>query len=212
MRPAGIPAHSRILAVAAVALLHLLAYLVVTRINAARPEHALWDLATALDGSIPHLPLTWPLYWLVYPFVPVVGLLAMRRMPDPVFRRCVLAFSGMLLLGAVVQLLLPARAPWPESPAPMQDLYHSSGLVLPYANLPSMHVAFAVLAAAMYGSVSHSRARPLVAAAGAAGITLATLTLKEHYVLDAVTGVALALGTWWWWRSGAETVGRSPAR
>ncbi|HEY7504230.1 MAG TPA: phosphatase PAP2 family protein [Gemmatimonadales bacterium] len=207
MAPAGTSAGPRVLAVAGVALLHLVAYLVVTRVNAARPEHALWDLATALDGSIPHLPLTWPFYWLVYPFVPAVGMLAMRRMSDPLFRRCVLAFSGMLLLGALVQLLLPARAPWPDSPAPMQHLYHSSGLVLPYANLPSMHVAFAVLAAAMYGSVGDSRLGVLAAATGALAITVATLTLKEHYVLDAVAGVALALAAWWWWWSGAGTAG-----
>jgi hypothetical protein len=199
--PAGIPAAVRLLAAAAVALLHLAAYLAVTRVNAARPEHAFWNLATPLDASIPHVPLTWPFYWLVYPFVPVVGLLAVRRMPDPAFRRCVLAFSGMLLIGAAVQLLVPARAPWPASPAPIQHFYHTSGIVLPYANLPSMHVAFAVLAAAMYASVSDDRAHSLAAAAGATAITLATLTLKEHYVLDAVAGVALALATWLWWQS-----------
>ena len=205
-------AGPRIIAAAGVALLHLVAYLAVTRINAARPEHALWDLATPLDTSIPHLPLTWPMYWLVYPFVPLVGMLAMLSMPEPAFRRGVLAFTGMLLIGAAVQLALPARAPWPESPAPIQDLYHSSGLVLPYANLPSMHVAFAVLAAAMYASVSTVRLRRVAVGVGAAAITLATLTLKEHYLLDAVAGIALALSAWWWWRSGAGADPRRVAR
>lgn len=209
MRPDRTHAGLRILAAAGVALLHLVTYLAVTRINAARPEHALWDLATSLDASIPHLPLTWPLYWLVYPFVPLVGTLAMLRMPHPAFRRGVLAFTGMLLVGAAVQLLLPARAPWPEVPARIQHLYHSSGLVLPYANLPSMHVAFAVLAASMYGSVSHAPVGRLVVAAGAVGITIATLTLKEHYLLDAVAGIALALGAWGWWRIGAGAGPRS---
>jgi hypothetical protein len=70
-----------------------------------------------------------------------------------------------------------------------------------------MHVAFAVLAAAMYGSVGDSRLGVLAAATGALAITVATLTLKEHYVLDAVAGVALALAAWWWWWSGAGTAG-----
>jgi hypothetical protein len=190
----------RLAAVAGVALLHLLAYLTVTRVNAARPAHALWDLSTTLDSAIPHLPLTWPLYWLVYPFVPVVGAVALLRMPDPTFRRAVAAYAGMLLLGAAIQLLLPARAPWPESPAPIQRFYHASGLVLPYANLPSMHVAFATLTAAMFMTVSPSPVARRGAALAAAAIAVGTLTLKEHFVLDALSGVLLALGAWWWWR------------
>ena len=210
MPPVNAPIVPRLLAAVAVASLHLVAYLAVTRINAARPDHALWDLATALDAAIPHVPHTWPLYWLVYPFVPVVGSLAMLRMPDRVFRRGVSAFTAMLLLGALVQLLVPARAPWPEAPAPMQAFYHSSGLVLPYANLPSMHVAFAVLAAAMFATVFGTAIGRLAVAAGAGGITLATLTLKEHYVLDAVAGVVLALGCWWWWRAGTRALSAGP--
>ena len=34
----------------------------------------------------------------------------------------------------------------------------------------------------------------------ALAITIGTLTLKEHFVLDAVTGVLLALAAWSWWR------------
>jgi hypothetical protein len=35
-------------------------------------------------------------------------------------------------------------------------------------------------------------------------ITVATLTLKEHFVLDAVAGVLLALATWRWWHAPGE--------
>ncbi|HEY9507009.1 MAG TPA: phosphatase PAP2 family protein [Gemmatimonadales bacterium] len=198
--PATRYAGPRLVAVAGVALLHLLAYLAVTRINAARPSHALWNLSTALDAAIPHLPHTWPLYWLVYPFVPVVGGLALLRLPPASFRRAVVAYTGMTLAGAAIQLLIPARAPWPAAPAPMQRLYHASGLVLPYANLPSMHVAFATLTALVVSSVSRAPAARAAAGAAALAITIGTLTLKEHFVLDAVTGVLLALAAWSWWR------------
>jgi hypothetical protein len=199
-------AAHRLVAVAGVALLHLLAYLTVTRINAARPSYALWNLSTALDGAIPHLPHTWPLYWLVYPFVPLVGGLALLRMPDAAFRRAVVAYAAMLLTGAAIQLLIPARAPWPAAPAPMQRLYHGSGLVLPYANLPSMHVAFATLTALVFSSVARSPAARAAAGAAALAITVGTLTLKEHFVLDAVTGVLLGFAAWSWWRRPSETV------
>jgi hypothetical protein len=198
--PNGRCAAQRLAAIAGVALLHLLAYLAVTRVNAARPAHALWHLSTALDAAIPHLPHTWPLYWLVYPFVPVVGGVALLRMPDPAFRRAVTAYAGMLLAGAAIQLLIPARAPWPPDPARMQQIYHASGLVLPYANLPSMHVAFATLTALVFSSVSRSMVARAAAGTGALAITVGTLTLKEHFVVDAVTGVLLALAAWSWWR------------
>ena len=202
--PSRRPAAYRLVAIAGVALLHLLAYLAVTRVNAARPAHALWNLSTAVDGAIPHLPHTWPLYWLVYPFVPVVGGLALMRMTDAGFRRAVIAYAGMLLAGAAIQLLIPARAPWPAAPAPMQRLYHASGLVLPYANLPSMHVAFATLTALIFSSVSRAPLARAAAGIAAIAITVGTLTLKEHFVLDAATGVLLALAAWGWWRRPAE--------
>lgn len=193
-------AAHRLVAVAGVALLHLLAYLAVTRVNAARPAHALWNLSTVIDDAIPHLPHTWPLYWLVYPFVPIVGGIALLRMPDASFHRAVVASAGMLLAGAAIQLLIPAHAPWPASPAPMQRLYHASGLVLPYANLPSMHVAFATLTALLFSSTTPSPAARGAAGTAALAITIGTLTLKEHFVLDAVAGVLLAFVTWSWWR------------
>src|SRR5262245_6204169 len=204
--PARRSAAHRLFAVAGVALLHLLAYLAVTRVNAARPAHALWDLSTALDAAIPHLPHTWPLYWLVYPFVPVVGGIALVRMPEAAFRRAVIAYAAMLLAGAAIQLLIPARAPWPAAPAPMQQLYHASGLVLPYANLPSMHVAFATLTALVFASGSRAPIARGAALAAALAITVGTLTLKEHFVLDALTGVLLALGAWGWWRRPTASV------
>ena len=205
--PVGRFAAHRLVAIAGVALLHLLAYLAVTRVNAARPAHALWNLSTTLDAAIPHLPHTWPLYWLVYPFVPIVGGLALLRMSDPAFRRAVAAYAVMLLAGAAIQLLIPARAPWPAEPAPMQQIYHASGLVLPYANLPSMHVAFATMTALVFSSVSRSPAARAAAGAGALAITVGTLTLKEHFVLDAASGVLLALAAWSWWRRGETSFG-----
>jgi PAP2 superfamily protein len=198
--PARRSAAYRLVAVAGVALLHLLAYLAVTRVNAVRPARDLWNLSTALDAAIPHLPHSWPLYWLVYPFVPIVGGIALLRMPDGAFRRAVVAYAAMLLAGAAIQLLIPAHAPWPASPAPMQRLYHALSLVLPYANLPSMHVAFATLTALVFSSVTPAPAARAAAGAAALAITIGTLTLKEHFVLDAVAGVLLAVVAWSWWR------------
>lgn len=63
-----------------------------------------------------------------------------------------------------------------------------------------MHVAFSVLTATL--AVAVFRSRPVMAlyVAGAAGITLSTLTLSEHYALDALGGIALGLAAAAWWR------------
>jgi membrane-associated phospholipid phosphatase len=193
----------RISIVAAVVLLHISSYYGATRINAGRLATSLYDLAIPLDTIIPHLPWTWPLYWIAYPFVVVGGGAALLGLPAPAFRRAIAAFIGMTLAGALIQVLIPARAPWPDVPAAAQQFVHQSALVLPYANLPSMHVAYCVLAAAFIATRAHST---LVAGGAwlvAVLVSVATVTLKEHFILDAVAGGLLALAAFVWWRRGA---------
>jgi hypothetical protein len=44
----------------------------------------------------------------------------------------------------------------------------------------------------------------------AAGIAVSTLTLKEHYVADAVAGIALGMGGGlWWWRGAMDRTARA---
>lgn len=194
----------RALLVAAVAVLHVGCYYAVTRINAARPASALRDLTLPVDLLVPHWPWTWPLYWIAYPFVVLGGGAALLGLPGPAFRRAVTAFVGMTLLGALIQVLVPARAPWPAAPAAAQQFVHQSALVLPYANLPSMHVAYSVLAAAFIATGPRSRVVAGGAWLVALLVSLATVTLKEHFLLDAVSGALLALGAFAWWRRGVR--------
>ncbi len=194
----------RVLLVGAVVALHVGCYYAVTRINAARPPAELRDLALRLDLLVPHWPWTWPLYWLAYPFVVVGGGAALLSLPGGAFRRAVVTFVGTTLVGAAIQVLVPARAPWPAVPAAPQQFVHQSALVLPYANLPSMHVAYCVLAAAFIATRARS---PVVRGAAwlvALLVAVASLTLKEHFLLDAVSGALLALAAFAWWRGGVR--------
>jgi PAP2 superfamily protein len=187
---------------AAIVLLHIVCYWIVTRITAARGPGALFDTTLAADRLVPYLPATWPLYWMAYPFVLFAAGAALTRLPDPAFCRAVAALAGMTVMGAVIQMLLPARAPWPAVPTLVQRRYHESALILPYATLPSMHVAYCTVAA---GLLSAARPGPWPRVGGVlvvALVLLSTLTLKEHVVLDAITGLVLALGTLAWWRQG----------
>ena len=112
----------------------------------------------------------------------------------------------MILVGGAVQLLLPVVAPWPDTFVGPQAWMHETFSVDPWACLPSMHMALSVLPAGI--ALTALRSRPLkVASIVMAGlITVSTLTMKEHYVLDAVTGLLLGLAAFAWWRAGGTVV------
>ncbi len=207
--------YGRLAAVPAIVLLHLGTYWVATRVNSARPEDALWPLETPIDRAIPHLGWMWPAFWLAYPYVLVGASWAIWRLPSQMVTRAVVAFAAMTVIGASIQMLLPARSPWPPDPHPIQQMVHDLKLNRPFASLPSMHVAFTVLTA-LFG-VRAARGRRWLQwgfALGAALISMSTVTLKEHFVLDPVAGAVLAGAVFSWWFWGANrvaVVGRDPA-
>jgi hypothetical protein len=175
-------------------------YFAVTRLTLLRPTSAFIDPRIFLDDWIPHLAWTWPAYWLPYFMVPAAVIGSTTRLPESSFRRLIAGWSAMIVIGGVIQVAWPAVAPWPQEPALTQRIYHDSPLILPYATLPSMHVAHVSMAALVAGTVFPSslvRGIGLVLVLFSVG---ATLTLEEHFFLDAMAGLALALATWSWWR------------
>lgn len=199
-----VAARARIPFLAGVAGLHLACYWVVTRVTRARGPDALFDTTIGLDRLIPHIPATWPFYWIAYPFVLLGAGAALLRLPNPTYRRALLALVGMTLAGALIQLVLPAQAPWPSAPAPSQLHFHQSAWIMPFATLPSMHVAYCVFTAALIWAVTARRAIRGATVLVVVLVAVSTLTLKEHVILDAITGIGLgALAASWWLRGPA---------
>ena len=198
--------RQRLLAMGGVALLHVLVYLAVTRATLLRPTSAFTDFRVGLDDKIPHLPWTWPAYWLPYVLVPIAAGVSTTRLGTRPFWRLILAWSGMIAIGGVIHLVWPTVAPWPMSPAATQRWYHNSALILPYATLPSMHVGHVTLAALVAGTVFPALPVRATAFFLVIAAAVATLTLKEHLVLDALSGIALAAAVWVWWRRGARCI------
>ena len=192
---------SRMLGAFALGLFHLGAYYMATRVTVWRGPQALVDTRISLDPLVPHLPWAWPLYWLPYVFVFGLGVAALVLMPRASYRRAILAYAGMIVIGASIQMVFPALAPWPDGPAVSQRVFHESPLVLPYATLPSMHVAFTTLTSLIVLSVFHQRVIRAWAWAMPPMVIVATLVLKEHVMLDAVAGGLLAGLAFWWWRA-----------
>jgi membrane-associated phospholipid phosphatase len=144
--------------------------------------------------------------------VPVTALLTWRLAPA-VLPRLLLSVSAGLLIGAIIHVLAPTVPPWiagqtgdlPTVYRPLVDLL--SGLAPgvyefgaraagqnDVSAMPSMHVA-----AATYVALAARTGPRWVAILGVAYPLLMALTLVyfgEHYVVDAIAGSALALGTW----------------
>jgi hypothetical protein len=197
-------APARAAMIVAIAALHLSCYVLVGVINAQRPATAFKNIKMSLDRDIPYWAWTGVFYYYGDLFVILFGGLVVWTMPRHQFRRAIFAYAGMILAGAISQLIVPARAPWPVSPNAVQKAFHTFLRLKPYACLPSMHVALSALPAFLSLSTRRLTGLKFLFVASAVLITISTVTYKEHYVLDAVAGAALALASFCYWRLGSK--------
>jgi len=107
---------ARLRVIGALLALYLGSYLLVTRFSASLPAAAVRDFALPIDARIPYVAWTWPFYWLAYPFVVLGGGGVLLALPRHAFRPAAMTVAALTLVGMLVQLALPSRAPWPERP------------------------------------------------------------------------------------------------
>ncbi len=138
-------------------------------------------------------------YW---PFLlGTIGWALLRDRHGARLLRNAVAVSGVVGLVVIVT--------WPLAPPRLLEGFHDavgdadllatvahpSGLFHPYAAMPSFHVGWMVVAAlVLCRSTRRWRWWPLVPPAVMA---VAVITTGNHFVLDVVAGVALALAAWW---------------
>jgi membrane-associated phospholipid phosphatase len=195
-----VSAATRLAVILTVSAFHISCYLAVNALNSRRPEEAFRNLGTALDQNVPYLPWTSVFYYFGDFFVIVFAALVIWRMLRRPLRRAAFFYAGMILAGAILQLLFPGKAPWSDQLAAFQKAFHASLGLKPYACLPSMHVALSVFPALLSLHVWKSAAPKIIYVASAILITISTVTFKEHYLLDAVAGALLAAVFYWLWR------------
>jgi membrane-associated phospholipid phosphatase len=191
------PVPARLTVILSIAFLHLSCFLLVNTINARRPVEAFKNLEIALDRKVPYLAWTGVVYYFGDLFVVLFAALIIWNMQRARFRRVAFVYAGMILAGAIIQLLIPGRAPWSENLAAFQKAFHGSLGLRPYACLPSMHVALSVFPALLSLSFSKSAGLKLLYIACAVLIGISTVTFKEHYILDVVGGTVLAFIFYW---------------
>jgi membrane-associated phospholipid phosphatase len=202
MRPAFSDRVGRLGPILGLVALHLGGYVLATEAAFLRPPSAWWDFSLPLDRLVPHLPWTWPFYLAAYPFVGLGGAAVLLALPERGYRRGLAANVGLILSGATLQIAFPAHAPVPPLPHPAHHLIHWSELEKGFATFPSMHVALCVMTALVGFHAFRSRAVRVILIGLAAGITLSTMALHEHVILDAVGGVCLGAAAFLLWRRG----------
>lgn len=155
------------------------------------------DLTTAWDGAIPLVPASVWAYeaCYVFPFLPLVILEDWHR-----FNIALVAIIIANVTAFVVYIALPVSFPRPTLGSSLSERVLAFEYAMdfwPRANmLPSMHVAMSwIMAAAMW-----RRKRPVVNAlllALVGAITISTLLVKQHILLDVITGLAWGFGAFW---------------
>ena len=162
-----------------------------------------WVSYVPLDDKVPFVPQFALIYCLWYPFLIVPGLYLLLREPDAFCR-----FMWFFMIGTGLCLLVCTVFPNGQDLRP--ELGEGGGFCTALIRalytadtntnvLPSMHVVGSV--AVFYGALhSQSLRRPLPFAAITVMtvlISLSTVLIKQHSLLDLVAGLALSIPLWW---------------
>lgn len=173
------------------------------RLRGAREAfHFDWEMRLPFVPSVAIVYLSVPLLLLLAPFI-----LRTWRSFTPFF----LTLTAETLVGGLFFLLLPMAQGYPQ-----REAYGLGGAVfrladrlnLDYNEFPSLHVAFAVTAALVYGRRCGWLGKTLFGL-WAITVTFSTLLMHEHHLIDLAGGAALglaAVATVQSWASGERTL------
>ena len=164
-------------------------------VAAVTPGRTLFVPELALDRAIPLQP-GWVLVYLsqwVFSFLPVFVVRGVELR-----RRAVLAYLTIVIAAYVGFLLYPTLGPRPDRVVGagffawvLSGVY---GFDPPYNCFPSLHVAYSFLAALTCHRVH--RELGLAALLWAALIGVSTLFTRQHYIVDVLAGMAVALAAY----------------
>lgn len=155
-------------------------------------------LRTRLDDAIPFWPWTSWCYLPFYAGVFLIAIAGIRR--RSLFKRAVVAVFVVMSIGALGHILIGAEYPRPVLHPPYATISEwflaSVQRIDPPGNVfPSLHVAHTTMLALILLKDRPRLGR--VALAMATALALSTLTTKQHFLADVLSGYALAFfGRW----------------
>jgi membrane-associated phospholipid phosphatase len=153
------------------------------------------ELALPIDGSIPFVPWTVWIYLWVFPasFLPLFVV----RCPA-LFRRTMIAYVVAIACSLVIFVVFPVTSVGLRvDPATLDVKRFSPWTVAvlyeldpPYNLFPSLHLSMAALAAS--AAWKADRRIGMLTAVGVALVGVSICTVKQHFVLDGLGGLAIA--------------------
>jgi membrane-associated phospholipid phosphatase len=164
------------------------------RVNAATSGHAVATPLLPLESRIPLVAAAFPVYISLYfeLTLPIVLLRTWRT-----FVRMQTACLLACLVACLVYVLFPMSYPRPQLAAhsAVQGwLVHHWEVDGPACTFPSLHVTLAWLLAFSLGA--RSRNWRAAWSLNALIISVSTLLVKQHYIVDVAGGIALAVVSW----------------
>lgn len=149
-----------------------------------------YNLSIRLDNKIPFNPhFVWT--YILYYFVALMPVMVVTEIRE--FRRMVGAYLMMYFMGFLTFILFPVKMVRPEligdgySLWLLKKIYNADN---GYNCFPSMHVANAFLAS--FFSYRFNKVYGVFVYIIAFLITISTLFIKQHYIVDLVAGIILA--------------------
>lgn len=204
----------KIILILLVAFLQIGFFYLAFKLYATIPYNEYIKVETPLDYRIPYLPWSWIIYYFGFAYAVFWGSAGIWPLPRRVILRTIVVYSGLVTTGAALHVAIPTRAPWPliHNLTAVQTNFKSAFNVEPLSCFPSMHVAMAVLPAFISLYVFKSRVHRLISLALALMVCASVVTTKEHWLLDALTGLLLGLLAFCLWKKYALQVDAFPAK
>jgi protein-S-isoprenylcysteine O-methyltransferase Ste14 len=175
-------------------LVWILAFEAVGRFASTLPFH---DPTSNLDRMIPLIPDFIWFYEICYlfPFLPLVLIKDFHRLNVVCLS---MIFANAIAFAAYVAY--PVALPRPELGNSWAELIlkleHAGGFQPGANKLPSLHVAFAWFVFVACRGQKVNKVGEVAIFITAVMITLSTLFLKQHIIIDAITGILLVMITW----------------
>ena len=183
----------RIIIVFSIAAFQTFCYYTVNRICGTFNTDDMVNLNTFIDDAIPYYGWTWMFYYSADIYMTVWALVISFKMVETIFNKTALLYIIMITIGALFQVLIPAQSPYPDKLISVQSWFHVSVIDAPYACLPSMHVALCVFPCLIGIKVIKSKVINSFSVILVVLISISTMTMKEHYFTDVLTGLLLGI-------------------
>ncbi len=171
-------------------LLYMLFIFLFMYVGAYNEGREFYNLAIPIDYKIPFNPhFVWT--YILYYIIALMPVMVVEDIHE--FRRMVGAYLMMYFMGFLTFILFPVKMIRPEligdgySMWLLKKIYNADN---GYNCFPSMHVANAFLAS--FFSFRFNRNYGIIVYLMAFLITISTLFIKQHYIIDLVAGILLA--------------------